>query len=185
MLQTCHIHLNCTTTVGAPHRPELMGAANSKNKNKTPAKSNWFVPHSYRIFLTLAHIGPWFNVSPINWCGDHSSPSIGSGHFLPTSCQFSGRLLISASRSFPSVLLILNLCLLSLICSPCCRCLRPANWWARPSSRWNYSSKEKERRPGQLLFHDYGVRFFGSGYIFLLDVVPGLDPDLGLPRLKM
>jgi hypothetical protein len=104
--------------------------------------------------------------------------------FWPSSFKFSGRLFISDFRSFPFVLLILELFLLSLICSPCCRCLRPANWWARPSSRWNSSSKEKERKPGQFLFHDLGIRFLGSGYSFLLDVVPGLDLELGLPRLK-
>jgi hypothetical protein len=105
--------------------------------------------------------------------------------FWPMLCKFSGLLFISASRSFPFVLLILELFLLSLICVPCWRCLRPANWWARPSSRWNSSSKEKERRPGQFYFMISASAFLDLEKVFFLDVVSGLDPDLGLPRLKM
>ncbi len=36
------------------------------------------VPNGYHAYLS--HIGASCNVSPINWCGDHSSPFIGSGH---------------------------------------------------------------------------------------------------------
>ncbi len=157
---------------------ELIGAGNSNLK----ALSKFgLVPHGYCTFLTLAHIGArctntlvWRSFQSFHWFWS----------FWPILCKLSGRLFVSGFRSCPFVLLILELCLLSLICSPCCRCLRPANWWARPSSRWNSSSKEKERRPGQFLFHDCGIRFSGSGYSFLLDVVPGLDPDLGLPKCK-